>query len=140
MADAGWYPDPEVPGQQRYWDGTAWTEHRAIATPQPAPPGYVSAGYVQPGQGQPGYGQPGYVVKPKDPAISVIVSIFVPGLGSIINGDTGIGIAILIGYFVSFILTFFIIGIVGLIGFWIWGVVDAYQGAQRWNLKHGIVS
>ena len=24
---AGWYPDPQVHGQQRYWDGTAWTEH-----------------------------------------------------------------------------------------------------------------
>jgi len=24
---AGWYDDPEQPGQQRYWDGTAWTEH-----------------------------------------------------------------------------------------------------------------
>ena len=27
-APAGCYPDPEVPGQQRYWDGSAWTEHR----------------------------------------------------------------------------------------------------------------
>src|SRR3954452_19944965 len=26
---AGWFPDPEDPSQQRYWDGTAWTDHRA---------------------------------------------------------------------------------------------------------------
>lgn len=29
LPPANWYPDPEVPGQQRYWDGTQWTEHRA---------------------------------------------------------------------------------------------------------------
>lgn len=37
---AGWYPQPD--GTQRYWDGSAWTEHTApgaaLATP-PAPPG-----------------------------------------------------------------------------------------------------
>jgi len=30
---AGWYPDPDGSGGQRYWDGTAWTEHRSPATP-----------------------------------------------------------------------------------------------------------
>ena len=118
LTAAGWYPDPDVPGQQRHWDGTVWTEHRAITTPRPTSPGYVATGYVQPSQMQPVDGQAGYVVKPKDPGVPGLVSIFVPGLGSIINGDTGTGIAILIGYFVSFIPTFFIIGIVGLIGFW----------------------
>jgi hypothetical protein len=34
---AGWYADTAVPGQQRYWDGTAWTEHIA-PLPVPAPP------------------------------------------------------------------------------------------------------
>lgn len=28
---AGWYPDPDDAGQQRYWDGQAWTEHRTPA-------------------------------------------------------------------------------------------------------------
>jgi hypothetical protein len=26
---AAWFPDPEDPTQYRYWDGAAWTEHRA---------------------------------------------------------------------------------------------------------------
>ncbi|HYZ68493.1 MAG TPA: DUF4352 domain-containing protein, partial [Mycobacterium sp.] len=35
---AGWYPDPDGSGGQRYWDGSAWTEHRSpAATPSPEP-------------------------------------------------------------------------------------------------------
>ena len=29
---AGWYPDPEHPGHQRYWSGTDWTEHRSTVS------------------------------------------------------------------------------------------------------------
>jgi hypothetical protein len=29
LPPAAWYPDPERPGGQRYWDGHAWTDHRA---------------------------------------------------------------------------------------------------------------
>jgi hypothetical protein len=31
----GWYPDPDTPGQQRYWDGQAWTDHRAPGSVPP---------------------------------------------------------------------------------------------------------
>jgi uncharacterized RDD family membrane protein YckC len=55
---AGWYPDPSVPGQQRYWDGNAWTEH---TTPDPsaaptAPPMPPAGGYAPPMGG--GYAAP----------------------------------------------------------------------------------
>ena len=33
---AGWYPDPQDADRQRYWDGNAWTEHTADASPQAA--------------------------------------------------------------------------------------------------------
>ncbi|WP_197496732.1 DUF4352 domain-containing protein [Mycobacterium sp. 1274761.0] len=32
---SGWYPDPEQAGQLRYWDGTAWSEHRSPAQEPP---------------------------------------------------------------------------------------------------------
>jgi hypothetical protein len=32
---AGWYPDPEVAGTQRYWDGSAWTDNRAPLNVEP---------------------------------------------------------------------------------------------------------
>ncbi|MEZ5216029.1 MAG: NINE protein [Ilumatobacteraceae bacterium] len=41
---AGWYPDPQQPGGQRYWDGATWTEHRqpppvpALSSPVPTAP------------------------------------------------------------------------------------------------------
>ena len=43
MSAPGWYPDPTVPGQQRWWDGTRWSEHvgPAPATrPEPPPAPY----------------------------------------------------------------------------------------------------
>jgi uncharacterized Tic20 family protein len=36
LANPGWYPDPEMPGAQRYWDGTQWTgEPQPMATTAP---------------------------------------------------------------------------------------------------------
>lgn len=41
-AKAGWYPDPQHPGQERYWDGEAWGNARRqtntgeVRTPPPA--------------------------------------------------------------------------------------------------------
>jgi uncharacterized protein len=36
-AAPGWYPDPEVPGQQRYWDGVQWVGQPAPLVAQAAP-------------------------------------------------------------------------------------------------------
>ncbi|MCQ4203786.1 DUF2510 domain-containing protein, partial [Streptomyces coelicoflavus] len=35
----GWYRDPSAPHLERWWDGTAWTEHRR----PPEPVGYGPA-------------------------------------------------------------------------------------------------
>ncbi|MET7621045.1 DUF2510 domain-containing protein [Streptomyces sp. NPDC005408] len=35
---AGWFPDPNMPGTERWWDGTAWTAHtRPVQAQAPAP-------------------------------------------------------------------------------------------------------
>jgi TM2 domain-containing membrane protein YozV len=79
-------------------------------------------------------------VAPKSPGVALFASWFIPGLGSMMNGDVGKGIGILVGYLVSVVLTLLVIGFIGVIGFWLWGVIDAFQGAKRWNAAHGIIS
>jgi len=107
------------------WDGRQWVPNTPVlagaAYVVPAPPGAM-------------------VVAPKNPAISLIVSFFLPGVGSMINGDSSRGILILVLYVVGVLSAVLLIGVPLAIGAWIWGLVDAYQGAQAWNRAHGILS
>jgi len=91
------------------------------------------------GHPAPGY-PPATMVQPKSPAVGLIVSFFIPGVGSFINGDTNTGAIILIGWFVSLLLSAILIGFPFVLGFWVWGMIDGYSGARRWNARHGIVS
>jgi TM2 domain-containing membrane protein YozV len=102
------------------------------------PYGYQSGPCQQPyPQGYPG---PVRQVVPKNAGIALLISFFVPGVGSLYAGKTNTGVVILVGYIISWLLTIVIIGIAGVIGFWIWGMVDAYQAAQAWNRARGIES
>ena len=49
LPPANWYPDPQTPGQLRYWDGQRWTQHVHPAQ-QPAQ-GVGGAGAIQPQAG-----------------------------------------------------------------------------------------
>lgn len=147
---------------QRPWDGyddqagrPGQYQQPGYAQPQPgyAQPqqSYGQPGYGQPSYGsgyaQPGYGQPNYapmvpmgpIPTRKEPAISLLISFFLPGVGSMVNGETGKGVGILIGYFACALLSWLLVPIVGMVALWVWGMVDAYQGAQRYNMAHGLM-
>jgi TM2 domain-containing membrane protein YozV len=115
------------------WNGTAWVANPAA--PQAMQVQYSPLAYPATG---------GYVVAPKNAAVSLIVSFFLPGVGSMINGDVGIGVTILLLWLLAIGLDITVLGlIVGVplgIAMFIWGLIDAYQGAQRWNRRHGIIS
>lgn len=105
----------------------------------------------QPHGGQPygadPYGAQPYGVQPygqvpgvarKDPAVMLVASLIIPGLGTILNGETGKGVGILAGYVVGALLSIILIGLPIMFGFWAWGMVDAYQGAKAYNARHGL--
>lgn len=114
------------------------------------PPGYVPPhqGHGPPHQGYapPPHGGPPPVFAPprKDPAVSLLVSFFVPGVGSMMNGDVGEGVAFLGAYALGLVLLaclgWLLVGFIGLpimVGAWIWSMIHAYQGAQMYNRAVG---
>jgi TM2 domain-containing membrane protein YozV len=90
------------------------------------------------------YTQQGYVavtqVAPKSPGLALLGSFFFPGLGQLMNGQVGKGIAMFVAYLISVVLLFVVIGVLLVPAIWIWSMVDAYSGAQQWNARHGILS
>jgi TM2 domain-containing membrane protein YozV len=80
------------------------------------------------------------VVAPRSPALGALASFFVPGLGSMIAGRVGKGIAILVCSILAMISTLLVIGFVLAPAVWIWGMVAGFGDMRRWNAKHGIVS
>jgi TM2 domain-containing membrane protein YozV len=72
----------------------------------------------------------------RNPAASLLASLLIPGLGTIINGETGKGVLILAAYVVAWLLVLAVIGIIIVPAVWIYGLYDAFQGARRYNLAN----
>jgi TM2 domain-containing membrane protein YozV len=117
----GWVPD----------DRTPYTyEVPAPAVPQPAPPAPPAYGRPQPSLTRRGAsgGEPAF----GNPAVPVLVSFFLPGVGSVLNGHRAKGVALFLAYALSWVLAVTLAGVVfvAVIGVWLWGLVDAYRGAR----------
>src|ERR1700733_4637470 len=84
-------------------------------------PGYPVAPYQQPYPQ--GYPAGGPQVVPKNPGIALLISFFLPGVGSLYAGKVTTGVVIIACYIVSWILTIILIGFVGVFGFWVWGMI-----------------
>jgi TM2 domain-containing membrane protein YozV len=127
----GQAPPPSLPGPPPS------PQSYGLQPAAPAPQVPVAGQFQPPAPAQPA-AQP--MILPKNPALGVILSLFIPGVGSMVNGSAGRGVIILACYAVSWIFSLILIGIPFLIGTWIWGMVDGYLSAQRWNRAHGIIS
>lgn len=116
---------------------------------------------------QPNYGSDPYNAPPpslpaprKEPFFSLIASFFIPGLGTILNGETRKGVTFMAVFYLSPVAGFMFALIVAsirdyvsptsyLYGLfyllllvsavaWFWGLIDAYKGAEAHNAKHGL--
>lgn len=85
------------------------------------------------------YGYPQQVA-PRSPALGLLVSFFLPGVGSMIAGRVGKGTGILVGYVVGWFLCVILIGFIIMPAFWIWGLVAGYTDTVAWNRERGIIS
>lgn len=79
-------------------------------------------------------------IQPRSPAVGIILSFFIPGLGSMYAGSGGVGTIILVSYLISWLLTLVFIGFILVPVVWIWGMIHGHMAAVRWNADHGIIS
>ena len=116
------------------------------AGPQDAPvAAYQSGGAPAPYAPAPMYAAPPtyaptYAVAPKSAGVALLASFFLPGLGQFVNGDAGKGVGFLVAYVVGWVSVALLVGIVVVPVVWVWGMVDAYQSAKAWNMRHGILT
>jgi TM2 domain-containing membrane protein YozV len=135
-------PQPYPPRHSQPGSGQYGRAQPDYGPPVQGPPSYSSPGNAMasyPPPGPPAY-RPGPTIRPRGRALGAVVSIFLPGVGSMINGSAGRGSIILIAYIFACLLCLVLIGFVLAPAVWVWGIIDGALSADRWNRRHGIVS
>lgn len=110
--------------------------------PQPQPAYYANPQASQPMAQQPVYYQaPGQGWAPgaqglkpyavgKNPALAVFLSFLIPGVGQFYCGANSKGAIMLAIFLVSWLMLGIFIGFFGIVGSWIWSMIDAYNTAS----------
>jgi TM2 domain-containing membrane protein YozV len=72
----------------------------------------------------------------RNPAVALVLSLFIPGAGQFYNGDSKRGALMLVGALVSLMLVAFMIGVFSGAAIWIWSMVNAARaGTARGSLR-----
>lgn len=71
----------------------------------------------------------------KSPGVAAVLSFFWPGLGQVYNGEIGKGLLFIVAQVINVFLMIFLIGFITGLIVWVLGMVDAYQGSERYNLR-----
>ena len=79
-------------------------------------------------------------VLPKQPGIALLLSLLLPGVGSIYAGKAAKGVWILVAYLFAWLTAIILIGFVLAPAVWIFAMVAGYQDATKWNARFGIRS
>jgi TM2 domain-containing membrane protein YozV len=73
------------------------------------------------------------IVSEKSPGLAAVLSFFWAGLGQIYNGEIGKGILMMVAYVISCVMMGIVIGFITTPILWIYGMVDAYKTAEKFN-------
>lgn len=73
---------------------------------------------------------------PRRPLPALALSLVVPGLGTMRNGDVGRGTIVLACFLAAASFVPMLVGLPLLIVVWAWGLLDAVLSARRWNRRH----